>query len=303
MEGKLKQALENRKCHMMYQGNSSNSQKPRGNPPLGFAPRPNRPPALAPHPNYPNRLGGNNFNRTPPRPSGNNFNSTTPRTNGAPALPKSGDKSGVTCYECRIKGHYSNECPKKLNDAPKPTAPTQHQRCVGNGKNYAPRNLPHPKGHLNHMNVEEAQEATDVVLGMFPVNSVPARIMFDSGASHSFVTKLFVDKSGIQPTPMKHAMLVQIPGSTTRAEWNCLAVPIEIHRIAFLANLIVLRTKGLEVVLGINWMSHHQGVIDCAKKTITMTSSTGIIVKHVSVKPPRTTQCHKSNSGASSHSL
>jgi hypothetical protein len=74
-------------------------------------------------------------------------------------------------------------------------------------------------------------------------------------------------------------------------------VPIEIHGIAFLANLIVLGTKGLEVVLGMNWMSFHRGVIDCAKKTITMRSSTGIIVKHVSVKPPQTTRCHKSISG------
>jgi hypothetical protein len=132
---------------------------------------------------------------------------------------------------------------------------------------------------------------------MFLVNSVPARVLFDSGASHSFVTKLFVDKSGLHPTPMKHAMLVQIPGSTTRAEWNYLAVPIEIYGIIFLANLIVLGTKGLEVVLSINWMSQHQGVIDCAKKTITMKSSTGSVVKHVSIKPTQTTRCHKSISG------
>jgi hypothetical protein len=92
-------------------------------------------------------------------------------------------------------------------------------------------------------------------------------------------------------------MSVQIPGSITKASWTCLAVPIEIHGIAFLASLIVLGTKGLEVVLGMDWMSQHQGVIDCAKNTITMTSSTGIVVKHVSVKPPRTTQCHKSISG------
>jgi hypothetical protein len=38
------------------------------------------------------------------------------------------------------------------------------------------------------MNVEEAQEATDVVLGMFPINSVPAIVLFDSRALHSFVT-------------------------------------------------------------------------------------------------------------------
>jgi hypothetical protein len=46
-----------------------------------------------------------------------------------------------------------------------------------------------------------------------------------------------------------------------------------------------------------DWMSQHQGVIYCAKKTITMTSSTGIVVKHLSEKPPKTIQCHKSISG------
>jgi hypothetical protein len=147
------------------------------------------------------------------------------------------------------------------------------------------------------MNVEQVQEAIDVVLGMFPVNLVPTRVLFDSGASHSFVTETFACKSGLQPTPLKNLMLVQIPGSITKARWTCLAVPIEIHGIKFLASLIILGTKGLEVVLGMDWMSQHQGVIDCAKKTITMTSSTRIVARHLSEKPPNTTLCHKSISG------
>jgi hypothetical protein len=106
-------------------------------------------------PTTPNRSGGNNFNCAPLRPSGNNFNSTTPRSDGAPALPQSGDKYGVTCYGCRLKGHYSNECPKKMNVAPKPAAPAQQQHRDGNGMNYAPRNTPNPRGCLNHMNVEQ----------------------------------------------------------------------------------------------------------------------------------------------------
>jgi hypothetical protein len=41
------------------------------------------------------------------------------------ALPKNtfsnaSDKTNITCYECRTKGHYSNECPTKLNAAPEP---------------------------------------------------------------------------------------------------------------------------------------------------------------------------------------
>ena len=87
------------------------------------------------------------------------------------------------------------------------------------------------------MNAEEAQEAPDVVLGMFSVNSVPARVLFDSGASHSFVTKDFACKSKIQPQPLKHVMLVQIHGSVARAKWFCKAVPIVIHGIEFKANL------------------------------------------------------------------
>jgi hypothetical protein len=43
-------------------------------------------------------------------------------------------------------------------------------------------------------------------------------------------------------------MLVQIPWSITKARWTYLAVPIEIHGIKFLASLIVLGTKRLEVV-------------------------------------------------------
>ena len=87
---------------------------------------------------------------------------------------------------------------------------------------------------------------------MFSVNSVLARVLFDSGASHSFVTEEFACTSKIQPTKLKHVMIVQIPSSTTKARQICKSVPIRIHGIDFYANLIVLGTKGLEVVLGMD---------------------------------------------------
>ncbi|KAK1595958.1 hypothetical protein QYE76_059205 [Lolium multiflorum] len=51
---------------------------------------------------------------------------------------------------------------------------------------------------------------------------------------------------------------------------------------------------GLEVVLGMDWMAKHHGLIDCAKKAITMTSSTGITIEHVSEKLPRNFTCNQS---------
>jgi hypothetical protein len=37
-------------------------------------------------------------------------------------------------------------------------------------------------------------EDADVVYGMFLVNSISASVLFDSGASHSFITESFMEK-------------------------------------------------------------------------------------------------------------
>jgi hypothetical protein len=39
-----------------------------------------------------------------------------------------------------------------------------------------------------HVNAEVTQDNPRVVLGMFLVNSTPALVLFDFGASHSFIT-------------------------------------------------------------------------------------------------------------------
>jgi hypothetical protein len=63
-------------------------------------------------------------------------------------------------------------------------------------------------GRVNHMTSDEAQQAPDVVLGMFLASSHPASILFDSGASHSFVSLSFVAKHSLPIEAMKHTMLV-----------------------------------------------------------------------------------------------
>jgi hypothetical protein len=74
------------------------------------------------------------------------------------------------------------------------------------------------RGRLNHVNAAEAEETPDVMLGTFLVNSIPARVMFDSGASHSFVTEHFVKKGKLESTMMARAMLVQIPRSVVKTK-------------------------------------------------------------------------------------
>src|SRR3954471_16706131 len=97
-------------------------------------------------------------------------------------------RPGVTCYACGEEGHYAKQCPKPRSSAPKPN--NDNNNSAPKQKNFNPNNN-HRKGHLNHVTKEEAQNAPDIVLGTFPVNTIPAMVLFDSGASHSFISKSF----------------------------------------------------------------------------------------------------------------
>ena len=66
-----------------------------------------------------------------------------------------------------------------------------------------------------------------------------------------------------------------------RSIHECRKVEIEIKRVKFSANLIVINSAGLDVILGMNWLSKNHGQIDCARKAITLTSPLGFQVEMV----------------------
>ena len=115
-----------------------------------------------------------------------------------PAQPQKGimgqprpmlQRPGVTCFKCGQPGHYSNACPQQKLPPP-PPRPNTNQAMVRASppKAFNTNNRPVGKAaRVNHVKVDKAEEAPDVVLGTLPVNSIPAKVLFDTGASHSFV--------------------------------------------------------------------------------------------------------------------
>jgi hypothetical protein len=133
------------------------------------------------------------------------------------------------------------------------------------------------------MTSDEAQQAQDVVLGMFLATSHPATILFDSGASHSFITSSFVAKHNLLIANMKHTMLVSSPGGEMRTKLICPAISVSIRRVDFPSNLILLDSKGIDIILGMDWLSKYDGVIQCAKKAVRLTKKDRTTVEFVAI--------------------
>ena len=206
-----------------------------------------------------NHQGGQPNRGAAPRPS------VAPAQSGQPAQAKkeTGAKPG-SCFNCGELGHFADKCPKPRRAGP---------RFI--------------QARVNHASAEEAQAAPEVVLGTFPVNSIPATVLFDSGATHSFISKKFVGMHGLIREELSTPMRVHTPGNSSTSVQFSPSITIEIQRSPFLANLILLESKDLDVILGMDWLTKFKGVIDCASRTVTLTNEKGETVVYKSLVSPK----------------
>jgi hypothetical protein len=70
-------------------------------------------------------------------------------------------------------------------------------------------------------------------------------------------------------------MIVSSPGGDMPARQLYPKVNLKIRGVDFVANLIILESKGIDVILGMDWLSKYKVLIDCAKKYIKMTTTEG----------------------------
>jgi hypothetical protein len=80
---------------------------------------------------------------------------------------------------------------------------------------------------------------------------------------------------------LKNWMIVSYPGGDMHARHVCPKVSILISGIEFLASLVVLESKGIDMILGIDWLSKHNGMINCAKKAVRLIASSGKELEYV----------------------
>nr|ABA98065.2 retrotransposon protein, putative, Ty3-gypsy subclass [Oryza sativa Japonica Group] len=276
LEDARKEATEEyKKRKSNHQGNSSRgTPRPRYGQSMQYhqsVTQANRQPGYAPRPQ---------MNRPAPQPqqrapSGN----TAP--NSVTSFKSPQGPSAVQCFRCNQMGHYARQCPQNPTNTnsghangstartPTPAAALSRPSSQASGQSSRASNH-FGRGRVNHIQAETAQDAPDVVMGMFSVNSVPAIVLFDSGASHSFISQAFVKRNGWKTQNLRVPMIVHSPGRNIRATQICPEVNLRIEEVDFLAKPIVLDSQSMDIILGMDWLAKHKGQIDCAEKSITL---------------------------------
>ena len=146
----------------------------------------------------------------PKNGNGNGGSNSQNRSN--PATPAKKDLSHITCFKCGKTGHYATECSEAKNGN-------------GNGSS-AKKPNPFTRGQGNHVSVEEIEDQPDTVVSKFLINAFTTLVLFDTGASHSFISRGFVDKYKLPIVVFKSPMLVSSPGAEYMASRGCYQLPV-----------------------------------------------------------------------------
>jgi hypothetical protein len=129
------------------------------------------------------------------------------------------------------------------------------------------------QGKLNFTTLEEVPEGAPIMTGTFSVFNQPALILFDSGASHSFISQKFSAKCKLPFCHAEGSFMITTPRGKTVTNQLIRSVPIQLGSHIIKTTLLVLGLESVDIILGTNWMNLHQVVLDVASRIMEVNSS------------------------------
>ena len=117
-------------------------------------------------------------------------------------------------------------------------------------------------------------------MGTLLVNLVPASVLFNSGASHSFMPEDFAYKHDIKCEEMNTSVVVKNPAGQCQTSMVSHNVLVEIEGLEFFASPIILKSSNIDLILGMDWLKAHTASIVCDTKTVHLLHPSDEIVSY-----------------------
>jgi predicted aspartyl protease len=128
---------------------------------------------------------------------------------------------------------------------------------------------------VNQVSVDATTDGADVAIGMFYINSIPAAILFDSGAMHSFISACYANTNELPLQTMQKPLIVITPKGPVEANYMTNRLTLTIMGREFWSTPIVLEESSIDLILGMSWLRKAKAVVHYAKGTVELTSSKG----------------------------
>jgi hypothetical protein len=112
--------------------------------------------------------------------------------------------------------------------------------------------------------MEEIPTGEEVLAGTFFFNEHPVIILFDSKASHDFISSTCAKKAMLSMVAVEAPYVISTPGGRVDPDRIVYKAPLELVGKVFSTDLIILKGQGLDVILGMSWMKLHRAVLDIA---------------------------------------
>jgi hypothetical protein len=104
--------------------------------------------------------------------------------------------------------------------------------------------------------------------GMFTINSHSALVLFDSGASHSFMSMGYAERHNLPIMAIPKAYRISTPGAkmfiNTQTDTISLVLATHIYRLQFM----LLPEHGIDAILGMNWLKVYGVVLDLKRRVV-----------------------------------
>jgi hypothetical protein len=124
------------------------------------------------------------------------------------------------------------------------------------------------QGRLNFTTLGDILEGAPIMSGIFSILNYPTIILFDSGASHSFISAKFSAKCQLPFHHTNGAIMIATPGGRVATYQLNRQVPIKLGSIIFRTILLIMGLESVDIILGTDWLSRHHALIDVATRAI-----------------------------------
>ncbi|CAA0813312.1 Unknown protein, partial [Striga hermonthica] len=178
------------------------------------------------------------------------------------------------CYYCHELGHFVNRCPKRLQQQPQqPQQPPQQQQPRQQAQRPPQQQQQRDRQQARVYAVDQAEAAQQpgTMSGMVVLNNIPVFAFFDTGATHSFISRRCLDAIGVHTVTAVDPLEVSLASGrkiVTSAKASDLSLSIGGRSLS--VDAYVLEMRDFDLILGMDWLSFYHADIRCHDREITL---------------------------------